>query len=85
MTRNAMFLEHITNTFSNNEMTKKEALKTVYNIYNEVYEVKPKPISQYNIFIREQMKILKDNNSELKNKEKMSYISNLWKQKKESL
>lgn len=80
-----MFLEHITNTFSNNEMTKKEALKTVYNIYNEVYEVKPKPISQYNIFIREQMKILKDNNSELKNKEKMSYISNLWNQKKESL
>lgn len=78
-------MERITETFSNKNMTEKETLKIIKSIYNDVYEIEPKPMSHYNEFVREQMKILKDNNSILKGSEKMSYIGNLWKQSKENI
>jgi uncharacterized protein YqgQ len=77
-------MERITETFSNKEMSEKDALKKIKIIYNEVYEIAPKPISQYNEFIRAQMIILKENNSTLKGSEKMAHIGKLWKHTKEN-
>ena len=83
----------------NNTFTKKEftdailiASKYAYNTYystkktkkNKITEDKPKKeLSKYQLFMQEQMKILKEENSDKKPNELMKEIAQMWKNKKE--
>lgn len=70
---------------SGDNISKKEFLKNIDNIYNLTYNVKQKPLNLYNEFMKTQMKKLKDENSSLSNKDKMSHIAALWRNEKEKI
>jgi hypothetical protein len=50
---------------------------------HKYYKVKREP-TEYNIFIKEQILLLKDNN-EISPKDKMKYVVNLWNDKKKAI
>lgn len=70
---------------SKDNIRKKQLLKNIDSIYDSVYNIKKKPLNQYNEFMKTQMKKLKDDNSSLSNKDKMSHIAGLWKLEKEKI
>jgi alpha-galactosidase/6-phospho-beta-glucosidase family protein len=85
-------------TSQTNEITKNELKKAVGDIFDELKkskkksgnkskknndETKKRPPSVYNMFIKTQMEILKNQTNNVMNgKQKMEYIANLWKQEK---
>lgn len=62
---------------------KNELKKAINKLIDNFYKVKREP-TEYNIFIKEQMLLLKDN-KEILAKDKMKYIVNLWNDKKIAL
>lgn len=52
---------------------------------NDVKSGVVKPLNPYQLFVKEQMKVLKDNGTSLTGKELMKEISALWKAKKEGV
>lgn len=74
---------NIKKCIENNEGDKTELKKSINKIIDNHYKVK-KPLTEYNIFIREQMLLIKDN-TEIAPKDKMSYIVKLWNDKKQAI
>jgi hypothetical protein len=74
---------NIKKCIENNDGDKTELKKSINKIIDNHFKVK-KPLTEYNIFIREQMLLLKDN-SEIAPKDKMTYIVKLWNDKKQAI
>jgi hypothetical protein len=72
--------------FKNHEKgyTKKEIIDFIKTTYDNAKEVKTKkPLNAYQIFVKEQKAILNSQSDKKSNKELMTYIRELWKEKKE--
>lgn len=96
-TSNFIELFNKTVDVSKNDYTIKELNAIIKEVYNETYKVKKvvkskldsngvekpkKPLSQYNIFMKEKMAELKINNPDMNPKEKFKIISEEWSKKK---
>jgi hypothetical protein len=80
---------------SHSDMSMKDLLSEIKSIIKDVKDDKkkskksslkssdPKPLNPYQSFVKEQMKIFKDNGTSLTGKELMREISVLWKQQKD--
>jgi hypothetical protein len=80
---------------SHSDMSMKDLLSEIKSIIKDVKDDKkkskkslvksgdPKPLNPYQSFVKEQMKIFKDNGTSLTGKELMRQISVLWKQQKD--
>ena len=63
-----------------NSDDKNELKKSIIKLIDNFYKVKKGP-TEYNIFIKEQMTLLKEN-KDIAQKDKMRFIINLWNEKK---
>jgi len=80
---------------SHSDMSMKDLLSEIKSIIKDVKDDKkkskksssksgePKPLNPYQSFVKDQMKIFKDNGTSLTGKELMKEISVLWKQQKD--
>lgn len=75
--------QSIKNCIENKTEDKNELKKSINKIIDKYYKVKREP-TEYNIFIKEQMLLLKDNNDKSP-KDKMKYVVNLWNDKKKAI
>jgi hypothetical protein len=74
-------LSKITAYFNDNEnINKKEFIKYINDEWKDNIKKERKEPTLYNLFIKEQMEILNKEQPEMKNK--ISYIRNLWNNKK---
>lgn len=75
-------LEKISNYINDNEeLSQKDFINYINKIWNEdKVKIKKEP-SAYNLFIKEQMEIIKKEDPD--KKDKMKYIAKLWNDKKE--
>ena len=69
------------NDDENEKITQKKFINYINKIWDDVKEKVKKEPSAYNLFIREQMEIIK--NDDPNKKDKMKYIAKLWNDKKE--
>lgn len=60
-----------------------ELKKSINKLIDNNFKIK-KPLTEYNIFIREQMLLLKEN-KEIPSKDRMKHVVKLWNEKKEAL
>ena len=74
--------ENIKKCIENKTDDKNELKKSINKLIDKYNKVKREP-TEYNIFVKEQMLLLKDNN-EISSKDKMQYVVNLWNNKKKS-
>jgi len=75
--------QSIKNCIENKTDDKNELKKSINKLIDKYYKVKREP-TEYNIFVKEQMLLLKDNN-EISSKDKMKYVVNLWNDKKKAI
>ena len=75
--------ENIKKCIENKTDDKNELKKSINKLIDKYYKVKREP-TEYNIFVKEQMLLLKDNN-EISSKDKMQYVVNLWNNKKKAI
>jgi hypothetical protein len=76
-------LLNIKQCIENKTDDKNELKKAINKLIDKFYKVKREP-TEYNIFIKEQMLLLKDN-KEILAKDKMQHVINLWNEKKAAL
>jgi hypothetical protein len=89
---NSELIQRITDFLSSSseDISKKELTVAISKLYDEMKKPEKKedkikrPPTAYNIFMQEQMAKLKEEESKMTGKEKMSHIAKLWKAKKES-
>ena len=77
-TLNSQFIQKFIHDTKNKELTLEQLNKILIKTYKEVYDMKPKAQTSYNIFVKTQMSILKNENPDKNAKDLMKLVAEKW-------
>ena len=77
-TLNSQFIEKFIHDTKNKELTLEQLNKILIKNYKEIYDVKPKAQTSYNIFVKTHMSLLKNENPDKNAKDLMKLVAEKW-------